>query len=85
MPKNIEIIDSQEMIYRQELGERLKSFRVKNGIRQQEVAAETGIQQPSLVRYESGKRCPSLYFVKQFVEKFGCDLHWLVFGGDDQK
>ena len=85
MSKNVENFDSQEMIYRREVGERLRSFRISQGIRQQEVAAETGVRQPSLVRYESGKRCPSLYFIKIFVEKFGCDLHWLVFGGEDQK
>jgi transcriptional regulator with XRE-family HTH domain len=84
MPKKAENFDMWEMAYRQELGVRLKSFRVRKGISQQEVASETGVQQPSLVRYESGLRCPSLYFIKLFVEKFDCDLHWLVFGDDDQ-
>lgn len=84
MPKKAEKIDMWEQAYRQEFGKRLKEFRVSKGINQQEVAKQTGVMQPSIVRYESGLRAPDIYFIKQFVEKFDCDLNWLVFGGRDE-
>jgi transcriptional regulator with XRE-family HTH domain len=85
MPKKVENFDSQEMIYRREVGERLKEYRLSRGVSQQDVARATGVQQPSVVRYEAGLREIHIYFIKRFVEKYGCDLHWLVFGSEEQK
>lgn len=77
MSKNNE---KSEMVYRKELGARLKYLRTDKGLTQADVVAATNVKQPSIVRYESGTRTPDAYFIMKYAEMLECNLTWLISG-----
>lgn len=77
---------SREMdAYQRELGERIKSVRLRSGLSQADFAARIGFSQPTIWRIEAGTRIPDAQMLKAIVEEFDCGVTWLLLGTDDQK
>lgn len=61
------------------IAERLKSSRAALGLKQEDIAALTGIPIDTLRKYEGGTRLPGAEALEKLA-KVGVDLNWLVTG-----
>lgn len=53
---------------------------VRGDIKQDEFAAQLGMNKTTYARYEQGKYPPDLYFLQMFCERFNLNTEWLIFG-----
>lgn len=60
--------------------ERLTELRKSRGLTQRELAKRTGISQPTICHYESGKIFPSILLVIDIANFFGVSVNFLVGG-----
>lgn len=65
-------------MYVEGFASKLKHAREKTGFTQREVAAETGITQSVLARYETGKLEPNIEILGILADFYGVSLDWLI-------
>lgn len=63
-----------------EIGERIKEYRIRLGLGQDELAAKCGISGQSIHRYESGKSNPREVILGKLARIFGISVHELKTG-----
>lgn len=56
------------------IGTQVREARTNNGLTQAELAEEVGTYQPSIAQIESGKRMPSLSFLKRITDSLGKNI-----------
>lgn len=79
LPKDINNMTEEEC--RNEFGKRLYRIMYLKGITQQELSDITGISQPMISAYVSGKVTPSFYKVDKIAKAIGCsadDLRYVI-------
>lgn len=64
-------------------GKLIKMLRVAEGIQQDELARDLEVTRPYLSQIETGKKDPSLSFLKNVSNRFEIPLPLLVLGEDD--
>ncbi len=72
-------------MYTESLHLKLKQSRIKTGFTQMEVAKETKIPQPSIARFETGERAPSVEQIAILADFYGVSVDWLLGTGGGQK
>jgi len=65
-------------IINKQIGERLKEFREKKGLNQEETAFQAGIDYSYYNQLENGKRNPSIKTLLQICEVLGIDIKDLL-------
>lgn len=60
------------------IGSKIKELRIKNNLKQSEVAAAVGCSASAIGMYEQGRREPELTMVKRFAELFGVSVDYLI-------
>jgi len=63
--------------------QRISEARGKKGISQRDLVKKMGINQTSLVHYETGKIKPRICFLINFIKEIGVDGDWLLTGRGD--
>lgn len=58
--------------------ERIKVARTRIGLKQEEVASETGIARTNISKYENGKQEPSIEQLGTLADFYGVSLDWLI-------
>ena len=71
------IIPSEDLFYR-DLGERIKSERLKRKVSQEELAEKLGLTRASVINLEKGRHRPSVYQVILISSYFNMDYTGLV-------
>lgn len=61
---------------------RLKSYRKEMGIKQTDIASNTGIPRTSISKYESGKIEPSIESIGKIADYLNVSVDWLIGRGD---
>jgi len=64
----------------EKLGERIKFYRNKSGLTQNELAEKLKISYPTLNKYEKGHRIPDAYLICRIAEILHCDPGFLLTG-----
>ena len=64
-------------MYRESFPSKLKKARENTGFTQREIAKETGISQPSIAQYETGKREPDVETIGILADFYGVSVDWL--------
>jgi transcriptional regulator with XRE-family HTH domain len=64
-------------------GQRLRE--VRGGMTQAEFAKVMEITTPTVIRYESGERLPSVDFLHRLITTFGVAATWILQGGEDRQ
>ena len=59
------------------IGERLKQLRIKNGLKQQELANMFGLSSGTISFYESEQRKPDIDFIVAVAKYFDVSFAWL--------
>jgi transcriptional regulator with XRE-family HTH domain len=62
-------------------GERIREFRKKKGLTQEEFAQKLGYTQGFLAEIEKGKKDPSREFLKKLKEVFGVSSDYILYSG----
>lgn len=65
-------------MYQEQFITKIKAARNKTGFTQREVAKETGIPQPSIAKYESGKLQPDLEKLGILADFYEVSIDWLL-------
>jgi len=60
--------------------QRITDAREKKGISQRELVKRLGMNQTTLVHYETGKREPKFGFLASLIQETGVDGNWLLTG-----
>jgi transcriptional regulator with XRE-family HTH domain len=68
---------------RPDWAQRLTEARGEKGISQRDLVKKLGINQTSLVHYETGKIEPKIGFLINFIKEIGVDGDWLLTGKGD--
>ena len=77
LPSNKDALTEDE--YRIEFGYRLRNMMGIKGINQLELSNRTGISQPQLSNYMSGKNTPSNYIVRKIARALNCSIDELSY------
>lgn len=77
LPSNKDALTEDE--YRIEFGYRLRNMMGIKGINQLELSNRTGISQPQLSNYMSGKNTPSNYIVRKIARALDCSIDELSY------
>lgn len=59
------------------IGERIKVFRLAQGMTQKELGAQMGVDQSTVRKYEAGKLNPKIETVKKIADALGVDMNAL--------
>ena len=70
-----------EMTLKKEVGARLKEWRLKKGLTQQDLAQLLGVSRSTIASWEIGRTEIPYEALKKLKDRFGLDLNWLI-GGD---
>ncbi|SEA68212.1 Helix-turn-helix [Desulfuromusa kysingii] len=62
------------------LGDRIRLKRKKNGLSQAELGQRIGVSQNTVNRFEGGHRTPDAHVVARIADVLGCSLAWLIQG-----
>lgn len=65
-------------MYQEGFASKLKKAREKTGFTQRDIAKETGISQPNLARYETGKLEPNIETIGILADFYGVSVDWLI-------
>lgn len=65
-------------MYRESFPSKLKKARNETGFTQREVAKELDIPQPSIARFETGKRYPDIEQLGLLADFYGVSVDWLL-------
>ena len=65
-------------MYSEGFASKIKRARKATGLSQREVAQETGINQPTLARYETGKLQPDLEKLGILADFYNVSIDWLL-------
>lgn len=65
-------------MYRENFSIRIKEARIEAGYIQEQVAAETGISQQNLSKYENGKLEPDLEKLGKLAQFYNVSIDWLL-------
>ncbi len=63
-----------------EIGQRLKEWRNKQGLTQQELAQKLGVARQTIASWEIGRTDIPNWALKKLKEEFNLDLNWLIAG-----
>ncbi|NPA14255.1 MAG: helix-turn-helix transcriptional regulator [Aquificae bacterium] len=63
-----------------EIGQRLKEWRNKQGLTQQELAQKLGVARQTIASWEIGMTDIPNWALKKLKEEFDLDLNWLIAG-----
>jgi DNA-binding XRE family transcriptional regulator len=63
-----------------EIGQRLKEWRNKRGLTQQELAQKLGVARQTIASWEVGRTDIPNWALKKLKEEFNLDLNWLIAG-----
>jgi len=66
-----------------EVGQRLKEWRNKQGLTQQELADKLGVARATVASWEVGRTDIPNWALKKLKEEFNLDLNWLVAGEEE--
>lgn len=66
--------DSIKNIIYQTVGQRIKTFRGRMGLSQQEIADKTNLTRVSVVNIEAGKQRATLHLLYELSSIFNCDI-----------
>lgn len=77
LPDNPDNLNEYEFMC--EFGIRLRNVMRRKGIDQRYLSEKTGISQPQLSRYATGKNTPSIYVVNRLAKALGCNVDELVY------
>ena len=72
LPKDLHNLSEEECL--SEFGRRLYDIMCRDGVSQLELSEKTGISQPVLSNYMTGKTCPSFYKVDKIARALGCSV-----------
>ena len=72
LPKDLHNLSEEECL--SEFGRRLYDIMCREGINQMALSEITGIPQPVLSNYMSGRTCPSFYKVDKIARALGCSV-----------
>lgn len=72
VPTDLHNLSEEECL--SEFGRRLYDIMCREGISQLELSERTGITQPLISNYMSGKTCPSFYKVDKIARALGCSV-----------
>lgn len=65
-------------MYREIFASRIKKARIEAGYTQQQVSELTGIPQPNITRYETGKLEPDLEKLGILAQFYNISVNWLL-------
>lgn len=65
-------------MYKESVGERLKTARIKHSLTQEEVAKELNISRTVLSRYENGKLEPNLEILAKLIDLYEVSANWVL-------
>lgn len=65
-------------MYKESFPSRLKKARENTGFTQREVTKETGINQPTIARYETGTLEPDIEKLGILADFYGVSVDWLL-------
>lgn len=65
-------------MYKESVGERLKTARTKKSLTQDEVAKELNISRTVLSRYENGKLEPNLETLAKLIDLYEVSANWIL-------
>ena len=71
-------------MYKENVGERLKTARIKRTMTQDEVAKELNISRTVLSRYENGKLEPNLETLARLIDLYEVSANWILGTGMKQ-
>lgn len=57
---------------------KLKKARIDTGFTQREIERETGIKQPSIANYETGRTQPDIETLGILADFYGVSVDWLI-------
>ena len=77
IPNDKDLITEEE--YRQELVNALFAMMRRKGINQLELSEMTGISQPQLSRYMTGRNTPSSFVLRKIARALGCSIDELSY------
>lgn len=77
LPSNMEDMTDEE--YKVEFGLRLRRAMAFNRVNQDELSYRTGIAQPSLSRYITGKSIPTVRVIHRISRAIGCTVEDLIY------
>lgn len=60
------------------VGEKLKNIRIDNNLKQEQVAAATGINRTKISKIENNKEEPNLQQLHDLIEFYGINANWLL-------
>lgn len=62
------------------IGTRIKSIRTARDMSQTRLAAELGVRERTIARWEAGSNEPDSRYLIALAEMLGCSLEWLMTG-----
>jgi transcriptional regulator with XRE-family HTH domain len=62
------------------IGTRIKSVRTARDITQTQLAADLGVRERTIARWEAGSNEPDTRYLVALTEQLGCSLEWLMTG-----
>lgn len=65
-------------MYQESFASKLKRARINTGFTQREVEKETGIKQPTLASYETGRTQPDIESIGILADFYGISCDWLI-------
>lgn len=65
-------------MYKESFSSKIKQSRIDTRFSQREVAAETGITQSNISKYESGKLEPDIETLGKLIDFYGIRADWLL-------
>mgnify|MGYP004635745017 CR=1 FL=1 len=65
-------------MYQESFASKLKRARINTGFTQREVEKETGIKQPTLASYETGRTQPDIESIGILADFYGVSCDWLI-------